>query len=258
MRCGIVAELASNHGGDIDLACEMVRQCAEAGADTVKFQSFTVAHLAPTDPQYEWFHRSELSDAAHERLLRCCEDHRVRFLTTAFHEDRIPFLASLGLDTIKIGSGEAMKRALIDAVAAHPWRVYLSTGLATVQEIAYAVKVLGGRLTLFHCVSQYPTPLDQVNLCRISWLRERFGVRVGYSDHTTGLDACRAAMAVGAEVVEKHFSVFGGPRAQEWDMWSGSLAKLCEFRETLAKMTTLRPMGNVAQGRPYVGRWSAR
>ena len=256
MRVPVIAELSSSHGGDLDLACRLIEQCAEVGADTIKFQSYQVRHLARTDPQYAWFEQAELSDDAHERLMRCCQRHQVRFLTTVFHQDRVPFLAGLGLTQIKIGSGEAMWRRLIDAVAEHPWEVLMSTGLATVQELSHAVRVLGSRAILLHCVSEYPTPVQHVNLCRIPWLRERFGVRVGYSDHTSGVSAPSAAMAVGAEVVEIHVADPSGPRFKEWDRSLEELIKLVDFRDDLARMMTLRPMGNPEGERPFVGRWT--
>jgi N,N'-diacetyllegionaminate synthase len=255
MRCELIAELASNHGGDLDLACDLIRQCAEAGADTVKVQSYQTRHLNPADPQFAWLRQAELSDDAHEQLMRCCDDYRVKFLTTVFHEDRVPFLASLGLTHLKIGSGEAMRRPLIDAVAAYPWHVYVSTGLATLNEIAYAVKMLGNRLTLMHTVSQYPTPLDHANLPRIAWLREKFGVPVGYSDHTVGLDASMAAMCMGADVVEKHFSPTNGPRESAWDLGPINLVLLANFRDDVTAMMTPRSMDHDRKDRPFIGRW---
>jgi N,N'-diacetyllegionaminate synthase len=254
MRCELIAELASNHGGDLDLACDLIRQCAEAGADTTKFQSFQVKHLNPADPQFAWLQQAELSDDAHVRLKACCEANHVRFLTTVFHEDRVPFLASLGLTHIKIGSGEAMRRPLIDAVAAYPWHVYVSTGLATLNEIAYAVKMLRKRLTLMHCVSKYPTPLNEVNLPRMAWLREKFGVPVGYSDHARALCASTYAILRGATAIEKHITT--KLRPQEWAMEPRHIEILYSNVETMERMMTQHPMDHDRKDRPYVGRWA--
>ncbi len=112
----IICEIASNHGGDMHLAEAFIEGCAEAGADWVKFQSYQVATLRPDDPQREWLAKAELSDADHETLMKACDKAHVKFLTTAFHHSRVPFLASLGLQTIKIGSGEANEPSLYEAV----------------------------------------------------------------------------------------------------------------------------------------------
>jgi N,N'-diacetyllegionaminate synthase len=259
MRCELISEIASNHGGDLDLACDLIRQCAEAGADTVKVQSYQTRHLNPADPQFAWLRQAEISDDAHVRLKACCEANHVRFLTTVFHEDRVPFLASLGLTHLKIGSGEAMRRPLIDAVAAYPWHVYVSTGLATLNEIAYAVKMLGNRLTLMHTVSEYPTPLERVNLPRIAWLREKFGVPVGYSDHTQGRTACNAALYFGVAAIEKHLTRplrNGGVRENVWDACPNSFTVIRMDRDQYEQMMKPHPMDHDRKDRPYVGRWA--
>ena len=169
MRTRVIAEVASNHGGDIDFAEECIRQCADVGADIVKFQSYQVKHLNPADPQYDWLKRAELSDADHERLLRRCEKEGVQFLTTAFHEDRVPFLASLGIPAIKVGSGEARKSALIEAIVASPCELWASSGLATWPAEANV---------RFHCMSLYPTQLEQA--CLRLLVRPLDGARVGW------------------------------------------------------------------------------
>ena len=254
MKPLIVVDLASNHGGDMLLAHDMIRQAAKAGADLVKVQSYQVKHLSPGDLQYGWLKQTELTDAGHEYLMRVCEDRRVGFVTTVFRADRVPFLASLGIGQIKIGSGEAMDRPLVEAVAAHPWHVIVSTGLTTRDELHQTVQALGAaRTTLLHTVSTYPTPREYADLTRVNWLRW-FGTAVGYSDHTVGIDACQIAVSLGAVLVEKHFSVPGG-RESAWNLNPASLRALVDVRDTWWTMT--RPTAALPGGpRPYINRWT--
>jgi N,N'-diacetyllegionaminate synthase len=259
-RTTICAELASNHGGDPAMRRIMIQAAADAGAGVVKFQSYSVSHLSPADPQYGWLKQAELSDADHVAALRECKAAGVRFLTTVFHEDRVPFLAGLGLDAIKIGSGEAMRLPLLEAVAAYPWHVYVSTGLATADELDRVVAIMQNgdppRLTLMHTVSEYPTQLGRVNMARIAWLHERFGVPVGYSDHTDGIYAPCVALALGVPMLEIHLSRPSWPRCQAWDRSPQMLQTIAEYRDMVGAMMRLHPMCRDARERPYVGRWN--
>lgn len=253
----IICEVASNHGGDPGWQERLIEMVAGAGADTVKFQSYQTRHLSPTDPQYAWLKQAELSDDDHVRLLRVCKQHGVSFLTTVFHADRVAFLAGLGLPAIKVGSGEAGNVALLRAVAEHPWRVYLSTGLMTRAELERANALLGHRpVTLMHTVSVYPTPMDKVNLGRMHWLEQHANRPAGYSDHTEGAAAAMAAMAMGAESVEVHVSAKTAPRCQAWDKTAAEVAYLVNFRDAVDRMKRPgRMLWDVTEPRPYVGRW---
>jgi N,N'-diacetyllegionaminate synthase len=260
IRTELVVELASNHGGRADVRQQMIQHAAEAGANVCKFQSYQTKHLDPADPQYAWLKQAELSDADHVAAMRECEQAGVRFLTTVFHEDRVPFLAGLGLDAIKIGSGEAMRVPLLEAVAAYPWHVYISTGLATAEELDRVVAIMQNgdppRLTLMHTVSEYPTLLDRANMARIAWLKERFGVPVGYSDHTEKLYAPCLALALGVPVLEVHMSRPSWPRYQRWDRTPEMLSWIAQYRDQVGMLMRLHPMCRGGQGRPYVGRWA--
>jgi sialic acid synthase SpsE len=197
---------------------------------------------------------AELSDSDHGWLVEACASRGLRFLTTVFTASRVPFLEGLGLSHIKIGSGEAMNPALLDAVAAHPWTVYLSTGLCTRLDLAAALTTLRGhRVILMHTVSEYPTPVAHVNLTRLEWLRRQFTGSVGYSDHTVGLDAAKAAMVCDVSCVEVHLR---GKRRQAWDKSPGDLRELTRWRDAVAAMDTPRQMAWLeSDTRPFLGRW---
>lgn len=261
MRCvvtEIIAEVASNHGGRREWQDRFVEMAAQAGAEFVKFQSYQTTHLSPSDPQYLWLKHAELSDADHERLMNLCLRHGVKFLTTAFHADRVPFLAGLGLKTIKIGSGEASNVALLKAVAEHPWKVIVSTGLLTRTELERLNAILAHReVVLLHCVSEYPTPFNKVNLGRMAWLEQFTNRPTGYSDHTAGMSAALAAVGMGAAMVEVHLSASTAPRQQEWDKTVGDLTYLCAFRDNVAMMRRPgRMLWSDKEPRPFVSRWN--
>ncbi len=254
----IIAEFSSNHGGHRDVLTRMLNEAVMARVDRIKVQSYQVRHLASTDPQYAWLKQAELTDADHTWLIKECAKKGIDFLTTVFHPSRVPFLADLGLDAIKVGSGEASNPVLLEAIAAHPWKVYLSTGLVTGADLDRAVDILGhNRLTLMHTVSEYPTPTYRVNLPRMSWLAVRHGMPVGYSDHTSGIHAAMAAISRGAEAVEVHSVARGdAPRHMVWDKDVEDLTTLVLFRDAVAKMMYARRMlWEPQEERPHVGRW---
>jgi len=256
----IIAEFSSNWGGDRSVLTRMLDEATMARADRIKTQSYQVKHLRKDDPQYAWFKQAELLDTDHRWLLRECAKRGMAFLTTAFTADRIPFLADLGLDAIKIGSGEGGNAVLLEAVAAHPWKVYLSTGLLTQHELDTAVDILSShRVVLMHTVSEYPTQTAHVNLGRMGWLASRTGFEVGYSDHTTGLHAPLAAIARGAYAVEVHYAAAGTvPRRNVWDKDRDDLTTLVLFRDAMASMLAPGKMlWDAHESRPFVGRWQA-
>jgi N,N'-diacetyllegionaminate synthase len=191
MSVELIAEVSTNHGGDLSLAKEFVHAFAEAGADWVKFQTTRVRHLRPLDPQYDWFAQAELSDDAHAELIEYCAKVGTRFLTTIFHEDEIALVQSLGLKTIKIGSGEAGDPRFMRAIDNAGFsRVIASDGLGDPR---------GLHIDRLRCVTRYPAPHGLVP--------DVFGVMEkyqGWSDHCRGNESCEVAIIRGAQIIEKH------------------------------------------------------
>ena len=210
-RVIIIAEIGENHMGDMERAKKMVAEAARAGVDMVKFQSYLAAEVADTDPEKEWFAQVQLSDEAHYKLKECAEQHGVEFLSSPFSLNRAKLLCEgLGLKKIKIGSSELLNFSLLDYVNQHATTVFLSTGMATLEEIRLALTHLGKARTCYimHCVTQYPAKAEDANLHAITTLKTEFPHHhIGYSDHTIGIQAALTAMALGAEVVEKHLTL---------------------------------------------------
>ncbi len=210
-RTTVIAEIGENHIGDWDRARAMIVAAARAGADIVKFQSYRGCDVADDDPEKAWFARVELPDALHLELRELSSRCGVQFLSTPFTAERAQLLCErLGLRAIKIASSELLNWPLLDYVNAHAETVYLSTGMATLEEIREALSHLDrvARVMILHCVTQYPTRDEDANLLAIETLREAFpGYSIGYSDHTMGLLASVAAVALGASVIEKHFTM---------------------------------------------------
>lgn len=222
----VIAEVGVNHNGDMDLAKSMIEAAADCGADAVKFQTWkTDEFMSDRDMKYEYpgaggtvretmydmFKRLELPYAQHQALRDHCRRHGVEFLSSAADAEAVDLLIGLGVPAIKLASEDLINGPLLDAVARRNVPVILSTGMADASEIDDAVGRLrrGGcaTLMLMHCVSLYPTPDGETNLGRIRTLSERFpDLAIGYSDHTKGIDAALAAVALGAVAVEKHFT----------------------------------------------------
>lgn len=209
----VIAEIGVNHEGDVDVAAKLVAAAAEAKADAVKFQSYTPArYVSRSDRErFERVSRFSLNEAAHRRLAKEAERCGIAFISAAISEDWVPLLAELG-PAVKIASGDLTFEPVIRAAAESGRVVILSTGGGTIEEVDEAVgwvrDVCGGtlaeRLVLLHCVSLYPALIGQANLRAIPFLAERYGVAVGWSNHVIGSEACLAAVAVGARVVEVH------------------------------------------------------
>lgn len=206
-RTKIIAEAASNHGGDIFVAKKMVKAAARAGADYIKFQSWQVKNLKEDDKNYGYFKKRELSDEAHGVLIEECKRRNIKFLTTCFDIGRIEFLKSLGLDTIKVGSPDVGSYRMIRLLRDNFKHLIISTGMAYEKEIRKTAKLLKNhRFTFLHCVSLYPTPPEKVNIARMDWLKQ-FTPSVGFSDHTVGIETVKLAIARGANFIEKHFTL---------------------------------------------------
>lgn len=223
----IIAEAGVNHNGSIEMAKQLIDAAAVAGVDYVKFQTFKAEKLVTKDAkQAEYQQRNdaadsqlamlkklELSKEDHEELVGYCQEKGVRFFSTAFDMASVEYLHSLNLGLWKIPSGEITNYPYLVKIAQYGEPVILSTGMSTMEVIKQAIDVLCNngltkeQITLLHCNTEYPTPMQDVNLRAMLQMRERFGVKVGYSDHTKGIEVPIAAVALGAEVIEKHFTL---------------------------------------------------
>ena len=222
----VIAEVGVNHNGSLEIARRLVETAAEAGVDAVKFQTFKadtlVSRDAPkaeyqkattdaTETQYQMLKRLELSEAAHIELKRLCVSLGIDFASTPFDITDMSFLESLDMPFFKVPSGAVTDLPYLRAVNACRKPVVLSSGMATEDEVAAALAVLTDcPVTLLHCTTEYPCPYEDVNLKAMLALRDRFGLPVGYSDHTRGLEVSIAAAALGAVVIEKHFTLDRG------------------------------------------------
>ncbi len=210
----VIAEAGVNHNGDLNMAKRLIQVAAASGADYVKFQTFKTESLAVKNAaQFEMLRALELTPDMHHDLIHECKREGIGFLSTGFDESSIDFLASLGQCLFKIPSGEITNLPYLRHVGSYGKPIILSTGMASLEEVSDAVYVLEKAgvpkqdLTVLHCTTQYPTPMHEVNLKAMLTLREALGVKVGYSDHTMGIEVAIAAVALGAQVIEKHFTL---------------------------------------------------
>lgn len=223
----IIAEAGVNHNGSLDIAFQLVDAAAEAGVDYVKFQTFKAEkiaskHAAKADyqkkeeqdeSQLQMLKKLELSEDDHFQLIEYCKQKKVNFLSTAFDKDSIHFLKSIGVSIGKIPSGEITNLPYLREAATCFEEIILSTGMATLDEIQDAIAVFktkgfnNEQLTVLHCNTDYPTKFEDVNLRAMETIRSRFNVNIGYSDHTLGIEVPIAAVALGAVVIEKHFTL---------------------------------------------------
>lgn len=222
-----VAEAGVNHNGDLDRARELIDAAAEAGADAVKFQTFTTDRLVAEDApkadyqdeqtddgssQRDMLERYELSAADHRELLDYCEDAGITFLSTPFDAESVALLDDLDVAAVKVGSGELTNHPLIRRIARLGRPMIVSTGMATWAEVEDAYDAIREAdpeipVSLLHCVSSYPADVTDVNLRAMEQMDEEFPVPVGYSDHTTAVETPAIAVGAGAVVVEKHFTL---------------------------------------------------
>lgn len=224
--CFFIAEAGVNHNGDLELARRLVDIAREAGADAVKFQTFQAERVVIRDApkaeyqkettgahesQFEMLRRLQLSEEAHRELLRYCREKNILFLSTPFDEESADFLDELKVPAFKIGSGEVTHLSFLEHVARKGKPVILSTGMSDLNDVESAVRVLRAagcdQMVLLHCVSSYPADPAQANLRAMQTLAAAFQVPVGYSDHTPGIEVALAAAALGACVIEKHFTL---------------------------------------------------
>lgn len=225
----IIAEAGVNHNGSIQIAKKLVDAAVEAGVDIIKFQTFKADKLVSkdakkaeyqkrnigdgNDSQYDMLKKLELSHEDHQTLIAYCKEKGIRFWSTAFDFDSIDYLHSLGLNLWKIPSGEITNYPFIRKIAKYRENVIMSTGMCVGEDIHKAINVLNefgvgkDQITVLHCNTQYPTPFEDVNLKAMLTIKKDFDVNVGYSDHTRGIEVPIAAVALGASVIEKHFTL---------------------------------------------------
>lgn len=225
-RCLVIAELGLNHNGDMELACEAIQAAAAAGADGVKFQNYRtedfitdrsleIAYISRgrpiTEPQYDLFKRCELNRDKIGMLKEECDRLNILFISTPTSADGVRDLLAIGAPLLKNGSDYLSHLPLIRCMGESGLPTILSTGMGTHEEIAEAVRAFrdtgNEQFVLLHCTSLYPTPPEEVNLARMPALADEFGCAVGYSDHTQGTIAAVGAVALGACIIEKHFTL---------------------------------------------------
>lgn len=227
-RTLIIAEAGVNHNGDIRMAKQLIDAAAHAGADLVKFQTFNasrqVTRIAKKadyqtkttdgkESQHDMLQRLELTEAMHHELIAHCATRNIGFFSTGFDIESIDLLLGLGQDHFKIPSGEITNLPYLRHIGKLGKNTILSTGMATLGDIEAAIDVLEqagtprAQITVLHCTTEYPTPMAEVNLRAMQSIHATFGVKVGYSDHTQGIEVATAAVAMGATVIEKHFTL---------------------------------------------------
>lgn len=224
----IIAEAGVNHNGSIEIAKKMIDVAALAGADLVKFQTFKAESLvihsadkaeyqkestSTNESQFNMIKKLELDQAAHEDLIKYCEHKGIRFLSTAFDHDSINLLTELNIPLYKIPSGEITNLPYLRHIGGMGKPIIMSTGMSTLDEVHDVLNILAGagaeknKITILHCNTEYPTPMEDVNLKAMLTMKDELGVAVGYSDHTLGIEVPIAAVAMGACVIEKHFTL---------------------------------------------------
>lgn len=225
-RIFIIAEAGINHNGDIEIAKKLVDEAVLAGADAVKFQTFRTEALVSKDAQkaeyqmkttehsesqYEMLKKLELTPDMHEQLIDHCMQKKIMFLSTPFDIGSIHYLVKCGISILKVPSGEITNYPYLREIGKTGKKVILSSGMSTLEEVQEAVQVLkdfGSRdITVLHCNTEYPTPYQDVNLQAMVTLGNVLGTAIGYSDHTRGIEVAIAAAALGASVIEKHFTL---------------------------------------------------
>ncbi len=225
----IIAEAGVNHNGSIKIAKKLIDIAYEAGVDIIKFQTFKTEKLVSKlavkadyqhknisdsdKSQFSMLKKLELNEDIHLKLLNYCKRKGIEFLSAGFDEDSIDFLDKIGISMYKIPSGEITNKLYLQHIARKKKPIIISTGMSDISEIESALKVLTDEgitknmITALHCNTEYPTPMEDVNLLAMNHIKQKFGVNIGYSDHTEGIEVSLAAVALGASVIEKHFTL---------------------------------------------------
>ena len=231
MSTFIIVEAGVNHNGSLEIAKKLIDAAVKAGADVVKFQTFRadrlvtatasraeyqIVNTGTSESQLEMLEKLELSPGIHRELFSYCQEKNIIFMSTPFDEASVDLLDNLGMEIFKISSGEITNKPLIQHIASKMKPIILSTGMSHLGEVEKTVSWIDDiwdkldkrpQLTILHCVSNYPARIEDVNLNAIRTMEMAFGLPIGYSDHTMGIEAAIAAVAVGARVIEKHFTL---------------------------------------------------
>lgn len=228
MSVFIIAEAGVNHNGDLNVAKKLIDVAVDARADAIKFQTFKAENLVsknakkakyqqqttnPNETQFDMIKKLELNKLAHEELIKYCKSKNIMFLSTPFDCESIKLLANLGLEIFKIPSGEITNLPYLREIGKLNKNVILSTGMANLGEIEQALEILitngtkRDNISILHANTQYPTPMQDVNLKAMVNIGVAFGLKFGYSDHTQGIEIPIAAVAMGASIIEKHFTL---------------------------------------------------
>ena len=228
MSVFIIAEAGVNHNGSIDLAYKLIDVAVESGADAVKFQTFKAENIASknapkaeyqkqttdeSESQFDMLKKLELDVETHKELITYCKQKDIIFLSTPFDHESIDLLCDLGLQIFKIPSGEITNLPYLKHIGSLSEQVILSTGMSTLEEVGDALNVLTNagtlkeNITVLHANTMYPTPMEDVNLNAMLTIQKEFGLAVGYSDHTLGIEVDIAAVVMGASIIEKHFTL---------------------------------------------------
>lgn len=222
-RTFIIAEAGVNHNGSIELAKRLVDVAVDAGCDAVKFQTFKAENVVTKgaekakyqkvtanadESQLDMIKKLELSYGDFNHLKRYCDENHIMFMSSPFDVDSVDFLADLGLSVFKIPSGEITNLPYLRRINSYKRKVILSTGMSTLDEIKVALEILRNcEIAVLHCTTEYPCPYDEINLRVLQTLKQELQVEVGYSDHSKGIEIPIAAVACGATIIEKHFTL---------------------------------------------------
>ena len=228
-RVIIIAEAGVNHNGDMLIAKRLIDVAVDAGVDYVKFQTFKSENLVSksakkaeyqientkdaSENQFQMLKKLELSHVQHLELISYCERKSINFFSTAFDLDSLEYLHSLGLKMVKIPSGEITNLPYLRKAASLFREVIVSSGMSTIEDIDEAISIfleagiVREKITILHCNTEYPTPMKDVNIRAMLSIQEKFGTKIGYSDHTLGIEVPIAAVALGAKMIEKHFTL---------------------------------------------------
>jgi N-acetylneuraminate synthase len=229
-NCLIIAEAGVNHNGSLEIAKRLIEIAADAGVDVVKFQTFKASNIVSSiakkadyqkenmkydtnDSQFSMLKKLELTHSDHIMLIEHCKKHNINFLSTAFDLESIDMLVGFGLEQYKIPSGEITNLPYLQKIGKLKKEIIISTGMSTLEEVEDAISVLmengteRKKITVLHCNTEYPTPMQDVNLRAMLTLKQRLNTKIGYSDHTLGIEVPVAAVVLGAQVIEKHFTL---------------------------------------------------
>jgi N,N'-diacetyllegionaminate synthase len=227
-RTLIIAEAGINHNGSLKIAKKLVDEAKKAGADIVKFQTFNpdklvtrsaikakyqLKYTSKKETQYQMLKKLMLTTKMHKELIKYCKKKKIEFLSTAFDNESLKMLIKLGIKRIKIPSGEINNRQLLEFAGKQKLPIILSTGMSYLNEVVQAIKIITKsgtpklRITVLHCTTEYPLPLKEVNLLAMKSIERKLKISTGYSDHTLGTNVPIAAVALGAKIIEKHFTL---------------------------------------------------